>query len=115
MTLRQVIALAGSLALAACSPGPAPVSSSPRDPSNPNAPEGASPLPTAPPASEAPAGDPAHQHGHAHGAPSGAAPGGGASSLGGQAVAYTCPMHPEVVSPTPGQCPKCGMNLVPKK
>jgi hypothetical protein len=28
---------------------------------------------------------------------------------------YTCPMHPEVVSKTPGKCPKCGMALVPKK
>jgi Cu(I)/Ag(I) efflux system membrane fusion protein len=27
---------------------------------------------------------------------------------------YTCPMHPEVTSPTPGRCPKCGMELVPK-
>src|SRR6476659_401659 len=26
---------------------------------------------------------------------------------------YTCPMHPEVRSTTPGQCPKCGMTLVP--
>ena len=25
---------------------------------------------------------------------------------------YTCPMHPEVISDKPGQCPKCGMNLV---
>ena len=25
---------------------------------------------------------------------------------------YTCPMHPEVVSDKPGQCSKCGMNLV---
>lgn len=24
---------------------------------------------------------------------------------------YTCPMHPEVVSEKPGQCPICGMNL----
>ena len=24
---------------------------------------------------------------------------------------YVCPMHPEVTSPTPGKCPKCGMNL----
>jgi membrane fusion protein, copper/silver efflux system len=31
-----------------------------------------------------------------------------------QAVIYTCLMHPEVQSPTPGQCPKCGMTLVPK-
>lgn len=28
---------------------------------------------------------------------------------------YTCEMHPEVVSDKPGKCPKCGMNLVPKK
>ena len=25
---------------------------------------------------------------------------------------YTCPMHPEVVSDEPGDCPKCGMHLV---
>jgi len=28
---------------------------------------------------------------------------------------YTCPMHPEVVSDKAGNCPKCGMTLVPKK
>jgi hypothetical protein len=28
---------------------------------------------------------------------------------------YTCPMHPEVVSPEPGKCPKCGMTLVLKQ
>jgi hypothetical protein len=28
-------------------------------------------------------------------------------------VDYTCPMHPDVHSPTPGKCPKCGMDLVP--
>jgi hypothetical protein len=28
---------------------------------------------------------------------------------------YTCPMHPEVKSDKPGQCPKCGMALVEKK
>ena len=26
---------------------------------------------------------------------------------------YTCPMHPEVIQPRPGTCPKCGMKLVP--
>ena len=25
---------------------------------------------------------------------------------------YSCPMHPEVRSPVPGKCPKCGMDLV---
>src|SRR5438270_12254297 len=28
---------------------------------------------------------------------------------------YTCPMHPEIVRAEPGQCPKCGMTLVPIK
>ena len=28
---------------------------------------------------------------------------------------YTCPMHPEVVADHPGNCPKCGMKLVPLK
>jgi Heavy metal binding domain len=26
---------------------------------------------------------------------------------------YTCPMHPDVVTEHPGNCPKCGMKLVP--
>lgn len=30
-------------------------------------------------------------------------------------AAFTCPMHPEVLSDMPGKCPKCGMNLEPKK
>lgn len=29
--------------------------------------------------------------------------------------AYTCPMHPEVISDKPGKCPKCGMELVEKE
>jgi hypothetical protein len=32
-----------------------------------------------------------------------------------QASTYTCTMHPEVRSDKPGNCPKCGMALVPKK
>ena len=33
----------------------------------------------------------------------------------GQAVKYTCAMHPEVVQDKPGICPKCRMALVEKK
>ena len=32
-----------------------------------------------------------------------------------QPVFYTCVMHPEIHSPTPGNCPKCGMKLVKEK
>ena len=28
---------------------------------------------------------------------------------------YTCPMHPEIITDKPGNCPKCGMTLVKKK
>lgn len=28
---------------------------------------------------------------------------------------YTCPMHPQIVQNKPGQCPICGMDLVPKQ
>ena len=31
------------------------------------------------------------------------------------AMQYTCSMHPEVMSNKPGNCPKCGMALVPVK
>src|SRR5437016_6343375 len=30
-----------------------------------------------------------------------------------KSCAYTCPMHPEVMQPGPGPCPKCGMALEP--
>ena len=30
-------------------------------------------------------------------------------------VQYTCPLHPEIIKNEPGQCPKCGMELVEKK
>lgn len=113
----------------ACSPAPMPVSQSPKDPSSPVAPEGASP-PPATLAMQAPAEPKSsgheHHHGHAHGdhgAPAAAAgheghgAGAGASADGGtEGTVYVCPMHPEVTSTAPGAlCPKCNMKLVPKK
>ena len=35
------------------------------------------------------------------------------SAHANQIAQYTCPMHPEVRSDKPGNCPKCGMALVP--
>jgi len=34
---------------------------------------------------------------------------------GNEAIVYTCSMHPEVVQAAPGNCPKCGMRLVPRR
>jgi len=30
-----------------------------------------------------------------------------------EGTTYTCPMHPEVTSDKPGECPVCGMDLIP--
>ncbi len=50
-------------------------------------------------------------HGQAHGPESQAPAQPVASSA---AMQYTCPMHPQIVRDAPGQCPICGMDLVPK-
>jgi len=49
-----------------------------------------------------------HAHDHGHTGPAAAAT---PSGPGGRR--YTCPMHPEIVRDAPGDCPKCGMTLVP--
>src|SRR5687767_339118 len=80
------LGLATALAplLGGCAPGPAPVSQSSKDPSNPKAAEGANPLVAA--ASPHPMQ---------------------ATSTAGDALVYVCPMHPEVTSTQPDQvCPK---------
>jgi Cu+-exporting ATPase len=38
-----------------------------------------------------------------------------ASTVSKPGAEYTCPMHPEVVSPVPGPCPICGMALEPRR
>jgi hypothetical protein len=105
---------------AACSPGPVPVSQSPHDPSNPSAPAGiVPPIGSGTPSSRGPSeSSPAEGHAHQHHDQSRSTPAAqatGASDAGNSSAVYTCPMHPEVTSAVPGQCPKCGMNLVPRK
>ena len=52
-----------------------------------------------------------HAHGHhAHGSQATAEP---PEPGEGEAVEYTCPMHPEIRRPGPGACPICGMALEP--
>lgn len=45
-----------------------------------------------------------HEHHYSHAPPGTNLP---------EGTIYTCPMHPEVRQPTPGDCPKCGMALEP--
>jgi hypothetical protein len=37
------------------------------------------------------------------------------SAKPGPSAAFTCPMHPEIKQEGPGNCPECGMHLVPSK
>ena len=39
----------------------------------------------------------------------------GDSTTSDAATQYTCAHHPEVVTNAPGKCPKCNMDLTPKK
>jgi hypothetical protein len=37
------------------------------------------------------------------------------AQVNSQKTSYTCVMHPDIHSPKPGECPKCGMALVKEK
>ena len=66
------------------------------------------------PARDAKRAEHAHSHAHATQMPPGsvdAKPGIANSVPPG--TRYTCPMHPEIVRDAPGDCPNCGMALVP--
>lgn len=56
-----------------------------------------------------------HQHEHGHDHSSNVVPLKPAtSSDAAEGVVYTCPMHPQVRLPGPGNCPICGMTLEPE-
>jgi len=100
--------------LLACSLGsscsaPATLELTGSHPASPQAEE--APLPAAsdtlaipPAAAESPATAPPATHEHAHH--------GGAGAERAPA-SYVCPMHADVTSAAPGNCPRCGMPLVP--
>lgn len=48
----------------------------------------------------------ARAHRHAGSASPGAAP-------SAKRTRFTCPMHPEIARDAPGECPECGMPLIP--
>ncbi len=56
-------------------------------------------------------------HSHGHSPPAALPPGQSAQDVPPNtppaAAIYTCPMHPEIRLPAPGNCPKCGMALEP--
>jgi hypothetical protein len=99
--VRQVLSFSLSVALAGCAASTMP----PLAPTHPASPE----------AAEAPVPPPSTTLGQTVSGPrpATAAP----KQVHGEdrrvATVYTCPMHPEVRRSKPGQCPKCGMTLVP--
>ncbi len=70
---------------------------------------------------ESPSPAPHEEDHHAHhgGGTSSAVPAGSSSAHSGheapQSAVWTCTMHPEVRKSEPGNCPICGMKLVPAK
>ncbi len=58
-------------------------------------------------------GHPAPEHALAHGVTEPVTVEPGATPSPAPATEYTCPMHPEIRSDRPGNCPLCGMSLEP--
>jgi len=92
-------------------PGPAAAMAEPSGDEHAGHHPGSSPGPAAAPAPAASGPAKADEHAGHH-PPDGATPHSAASSSA--APIYACPMHPEVTSPKPGKCPKCGMQLEKK-
>lgn len=63
----------------------------------------------------APSASDAHERAASHDHGGGASDAAEGAADAPAAARYTCPMHPEVDRAEAGQCPKCGMRLVPKK
>lgn len=126
MVIRIVICFALSILAAGCVNTAAPVVVAENHPTNPDAPESPIAAPTttlaignAPTSTNAPPVDEGHDmsgmdramQGMHHDHPmTETRP---ATTRAG--VAYTCSMHPQVVSDKPGKCPICGMKLVLKQ
>jgi len=117
----RLLTVPGLLLVVACASGPETSSLTPNHPASPHATEApASPVAdtldltafaTTAEKAASPAPAPSAHDGHGASATPASEP----NAPPVKAVTYMCPMHPEVTSPTPGTCPKCGMKLVPKK
>lgn len=113
MTRARVFVLAAAALACACVSSELSVPAN--HPGNPQASPGRLSPPTAltvgtsPEAATAPLEAPPPPHHGTHGtspeAPGAASP----------AASFSCPMHPKIVRDEPGNCPICGMKLVPKQ
>jgi len=113
--MKRLFYVLSATILWACAAAALPARKAALDPSDPDAPE-SKPLPIstalAPERALADEADQGRNHeGHQHGAVQDGAQG----SPDPGVADYTCPMHPEISQPGPGQCPKCGMALVPRE